>query len=209
MAHYPQNKDDPARKNAMMTLYPGPRPLNSRTFEHIWFALFGKQIIKGQSIPFRDSGVCIAEPVIFTEWEIDDHEMSPRQARWHYEASDREGHIGKRLQGAFKWDEQYLLASDVAIPKKSTMSTSAIDGEGTVLSFSESVLVLDEIRTTKRGIPRLPAVEGRAPVFDYRVGDRFERKDVRDQTMNGEIPTLDSSIVRGAFNKKYGVRRDG
>jgi len=192
---------------AEVKLFSSSRPHSSRIAEHIWVALFSRNTFAGKSQPINDIGLCIEESCVFTEFEINSNETSPRRAVWHNERSDK--YKGQtRINGSFQWLEQtnmQQIPQDVIFPVKSEMSVSGFTRTGHSAFGSYSKLIITNVGALLNSPPEIASIRGRAPIYDYRVKKPStenkgmdERAYVTYNSHDGSIPYIKSSIVEAA-----------
>lgn len=203
VAHYSRKEHSAADNTAMFKLYAGSRPFDSRPMEHIWFAFFGRNLPSSETEPFRDPGLCMAEPVLFTHWEILPSATSPQIAKWHNESADTKGYSRNRIQGEFTWQKQKKISPTLIVPSLSTMKISLITSDGDVDQYSMSRLEISSFTILDTPVRSGPQVKGRAPVYDFRRSDNWERKSIEYEIYDGKIPSITSTTVDTAYTVKY------
>jgi len=209
-AHYPENAADASLNTSMVRLFKPARPLQLRAEEHVWFALFSAAFFGPKQVPFRDIGLCLKEPGVFSEWRLIKQETSPRAARWHNEWADTAAG-STTIEGSFEWVERAsgLASEDWPTMSRLRMDLLLPDGSRQPASFSELVLEMTNGIATQPAKPRL---RGRSIVYDSRGSVSFEQETIGYAIIDGKLPAYDSPGVQSvaAFSgQPAGVRGQG
>jgi RNA polymerase sigma factor (sigma-70 family) len=152
---------------AGIQIFPGARPLADREAEHIWLALLSQKTFIGQNLPLQDPGLGMVEPSTITNVSGATDDTSPRQMQWinEFPASRT-----VRIKGEFKW-----LASTnnngLNIPTDSQMSIYLVDSNGNQKLTSFSELVVDSADPSNVNPIKIPKIQGRNVIQDYRLND--------------------------------------
>lgn len=181
-------------------LFPAFRPLDSRIEEHVWFALFSRKLFVNRSSPFKDVGLCMDEPCIFTKWELGKDATSPRIAQWHNEWADQRPKA-TMLKGEFRWLEWTNLGFSLTLPIKSSLTIYAKPPDGDSVPISESELDISNLATGSIEGITPPKVLGSCVVYDSRTIRGDVRREVAYQTQAGKILPVDSPAIANRFKR--------
>jgi RNA polymerase sigma factor (sigma-70 family) len=152
---------------ADVKIFPGARPLADREAEHVWLALLSQKTFIGQKFPLQDLGLGMVEPSTITDASGAADDISPRQMQWVNEFS-----AGRttRIEGKFKW-----LASTnndgLNVPTDSQMAMYLVDSNGSQKLVSFSELVVDSAVPSNINPIKIPKIQGRNVIRDYRLND--------------------------------------
>lgn len=194
--HYDPDPSKSALNTAMIQVFPDFRPFDSRTIEHLWFALFGGSLFAGSSPPLRDPGLCMAEPGIFSEWVLQNGESSPRWARWHNERSEDRGLTSPKIEGEFRWDQSAVAHAGLIVPSRSTMTFALTAPDGTAMPHSISQLSFHDVEGVDQRPRRNPSIQGRTVVFDYRQSGVWPPREPHVYDVaDGVLPKLETSRI--------------
>jgi hypothetical protein len=191
--------------SAEIRLFPGSRPFDLRAEEHVWIAFLSGASFRGRT-PIRDPGLCMAEPSIITKVATTPQAVSPCEMEWHNERADAKGISESRIEGQFRWLSTNSLTSAYNLPGESKLLISIIDRQGTRKQVTRSRLIISEINRTSRIARKMPGIQGRSPVADYRPAGVWRRVAVNYEIKDGNIPGPASVIVSHAYQNKFPPR---
>jgi hypothetical protein len=191
---------------AEIKLLPGSRPFDLREEEHVWLAFLSATTFREQKLPLLDPGLCMAEPSIISVINLERDDASPREMRWHNQGVDAPGSSRSRIEGRFRWLVHTNLPGGMIVPMNSELEISILDALGVSKAITRTKLIVTEAGPLPSKRLRMPSVQGRCCVSDYRLGTLWDREAVNYEVKDARIPIPTSYIVEVAYRAKFPSR---
>jgi len=173
----------------------------------VWLAYLSKPAFGGRKTPFRDPGLCMAEPSTVDEVSFTQGDISPRFMKWHNARVDeRQSRQSTSIEGEFKWLEATNLPGGVSVPIESQLVMSIIDADRQRKITSITHLLVHQIAAPGAEPRQLTKIQGRNVVHDYRLANIFHRRYLTYDVRDGNIPSTKSIVVNDAVLRQYGTK---
>lgn len=198
--HSHENPQPGKTEYGQVKVFAGSRPYNLRGEEHIWLALLSRPVFSDQRVPFKDLGLCMAEPSIVTKCITDNRGLSPSEMEWRNDRAKGEAFI----EGRFKWLGSTNFQEFTA-PLLSTLAIDTVTANGNHTNLTLSELSVDKIMPLESPIEPNPVVESNNVTMDYRPFNGHDGGHVKYLLKESNIPSISAPIVQHSLNKQLGI----
>ena len=198
---------------AMIKLFPGARPYDRPPEEHVWLALLSRGAFIGRGVPLKDPGLFMAEPSLITQILVKNSDTSPETMIWRNQRSVGDNSV-RAIEGEFKWGRSTNISADITVPLESEVTINIVETNGVRSLIAVSRLTIESTDINQLDAERKIDISslslaGRNVVYDYRLGNLFERESIAYDIHDGHIPDTDALVVRDAFDRKFTFKANG